>query len=233
MSTTPTLQLQEYIGSLVASISDARMMSDARSAMLAEEYARHPILKHFPIPRMRIEDVEMEINVALDNIDEYVQTKVEPIDNVKVNSLVYKEIVAGLGLKSLPAAASRTLRTEIAKRTQNLEREINILSDTTPIKDFVSQISTEALNLSRTTKLRGVTATTDTLVSRIEKALKPAINLTEVKSRQLIVFAESKQLSEQQPDTFIKVKLKISETGLEWTKVTDSEGNVIEKLLPE
>ncbi len=231
MATITTLQ--EYIGTLVSSISDARMMSDARSALLAEEYAKHPVLKHFPIPRMRIDDVEMEISLALDDIKDDVRTTAEPIDNTKVNSLVYKEIVTGLGLKSLPLAASRTLKSLIAQKTKSLESDINIVSSTAPIQDFVSQIATEGISISRSAGVRGLTATTETLQARIERAIKPAINLTEVKSRNLMVIAESKELSERQPDTFIKVKMKIAETNLEWIKVTDSEGNEIDTLLPE
>lgn len=225
--------LQEYIGSLVSSISDARMMSDARSAMLAEEYAKHPILQHFSIPRMRIDDVEMEIAVSLDNIDEVVQTTVEPIDNTKVNSLVYKEIVAGMGLKKLPLAASRTLKSAIAERTKNLESAINIKSDISPLQDFVREIANQSMAISKTSGIKEVSATAESIASRIEKSVTPAISLTEIKSRRLNVTAETKQLSEQKPECFIKVKMKISETGLEWTKMEDSEGKEITKLLPE
>ncbi len=228
----PTL-LEEYIGSLVSSIADARLMSDAQTARIAADYAKHPLLKHFSVPRMRIDDVEMEINVALDKIAEDSQTKVDPIDNAKVNTLVYKEIVAGLGRKSLPLAASRTLKAEIARRTQTLESEINIKANLTPLKDFINRISEESLTISRGIGLKSITATTESLSSRLEKSIAPAISLTEVKQRKLRVMAESKELSEQKPECFIKVKLKISERGLEWSKGFDSAGNEIDTLIPE
>lgn len=211
-------------------------MSDAQTARIAVEYAKDPLLKHFSIPRLKLEDVEMELNVSLDKISDNIATKADPIDNTKLNSLVYKEVVAGLGVKSLSLPESRTLRAEIAKRTQTLEREINMAADTTPIKDFAATIAAESLSITRKAGLRSTKAvepSTDSLSERLERAIRPAISLTEVKSRDLNVIAESKQLAEEKPECFIKVKMKITETGLEWARVLDANGNEVDKLIPE
>ena len=60
------IKLNDYLGSIVASFTNAKIMSDLQTVKLAEEYAKHDYLKHFSIPRMRIDDVEMTIPIALD-----------------------------------------------------------------------------------------------------------------------------------------------------------------------
>jgi hypothetical protein len=118
--------LKEYLGNIVAGITEARVFSDMESVKVAEAYAKHDLLQHFSIPRMRIQDVELTIPIALESAQERVVTVYEPIDNQKFNALVYKEIVSSLGLKKLSPIASRLIRSEIARQTQELERRVQI-----------------------------------------------------------------------------------------------------------
>lgn len=127
-------KLDDYIGSLVSSITNARVMSDVQTVKVAEEYAKHNLLKHFSIPRMRIDDIEMTIPIALDEINEKTETEYEPIDNTKFNSIVYKELVNDVGLTKLPDEESRILRTKIAQQTQILEQNIRITKDLSFLK---------------------------------------------------------------------------------------------------
>ena len=56
--------LNEYLGGIFSSITDARVMADVQTVQVAEQYARHDLLKHFAVPRMRIGDIELTKPVA-------------------------------------------------------------------------------------------------------------------------------------------------------------------------
>ena len=58
--------LGEFLGNLVSSISDSRVNSDLHTVRIAKEYAKDELLQHFSVPRMRIENVEMTIPIAID-----------------------------------------------------------------------------------------------------------------------------------------------------------------------
>ena len=135
------VKLHEYIGSLVSGITNARAMSDIQTIRIAEDYARHPLLKHFSIPRMRIDDIEMTIPIALDELQEITQTVYEPIDNRGFNSIAYKEIVNSLGLSKLTLEASRKLQSEIAAKTQYLEQKIRLHQNIEPLKTYAAELA--------------------------------------------------------------------------------------------
>jgi len=47
--------LKDYISALVTSMTEARVNADTFSANVARLYLENDMLRHFPVPRMRIE----------------------------------------------------------------------------------------------------------------------------------------------------------------------------------
>lgn len=232
-------KLNDYIGSLVSSITDARVMSDIQTVKVAEEYAKHNLLKHFSIPRMRIDDIEMTIPIALDELKEKTETEYEPIDNIKFNAIVYNELVNNLGLTKLPNEVSQTLRSKIAKQTQVLEQEIRIAKNLSPLKYYckdlillILHIESQLLKLKADVKRK---VDIDAMPQYLEKILAQEIKLqSEKKSiEDLNVIVEAHKLREQKPENIIYIKLKISEDGMEWNRTENNEGEIESKLLPE
>ena len=232
-------KLNDYIGSLVSSITDARVMSDIQTVKVAEEYAKHNLLKHFSIPRMRIDDIEMTIPIALDELKEKTETEYDPIDNIKFNAIVYNELVNNLGLTKLPNEVSQTLRSKIAKQTQVLEQEIRIAKNLSPLKYYckdlillILHIESQLLKLKADVKRK---VDIDAMPQYLEKILAQEIKLqSEKKSiEDLNVIVEAHKLREQKPENIIYIKLKISEDGMEWNRTENNEGEIESKLLPE
>ena len=50
---------------------------------------------------------------------------------------------------------------------------------------------------------------------------------------QLAVIAESHRLREQRPEDVIRIRMKVSEDGMEWQTIEKSDGAIERKLLPE
>lgn len=232
-------KLNDYIGSLVSSITNARVMSDIQTVKVAEEYAKHNLLRHFSIPRMRIDDVEMTIPIALDEINEKTETEYEPIDNTKFNAIVYKELVNSLGLTKLPIGVSKILRNNIVEQTQNLEQNIRITKDLTFLKIYSETLTSIILNLGGELpkpklEIKGK-IDIEAMPQYLERRLSQEIKITSQKKtiEDLNVIVEAHKLREQKPENIIYIKLKISEDGMEWNRTENSNGGIESKLLPE
>jgi hypothetical protein len=50
---------------------------------------------------------------------------------------------------------------------------------------------------------------------------------------QLTVIAESHRLREQRPEDVIRIRMKVSEDGMEWQTLQRDDGSIERKLLPE
>jgi len=229
-------KLEEYIGSLVSSITNARVMSDIQTVKVAEEYAKHNLLKHFSIPRMRIDDIEMTIPIALDEVNEKTQTEYEPINNTKFNALVYKELVNNMGLPALPSKISQNFRKKIAQHTKTLEQNIRINKNLNSLTTYIHEL-TAIIGLELEKKLPNLKLEIKKVdgVEKLQNILSKEVRIISQKKviEDLNVIIESHKLREQKPENIIYIKLKISEDGMEWNRTENNEGMIEEKLLPE
>lgn len=226
--------LNEYIGSIVSSITNSRVMSDAQSVKVAEQYAKHDLLKHFSIPRMRIEDIELSIPVAIDEIIEKTETEYEPIDDISFNKLVYQELVNNAGLTKLKSDVSTKLRSHISRSTIILEQNIRMNKNVSFLMEYcfgLVKYSRELLasfvSKKRITEEEEAKNLYQILIQEI-KIIKETKTIAD-----LNVIIEAHRLREQKPENILQIKLKIREDGLEWDKSEDKDGNIISKLLPE
>ncbi|MFN8398321.1 MAG: hypothetical protein U0176_27175 [Bacteroidia bacterium] len=140
-------KLSEYLGNIVAGLAEARVLGDLQTVKIAEAYAKHDLLQHFTVPYLRYQEAELTIPVVLDKVQEALHTTYEPIDNRKFGAVAYREVLASLGLKSMAAPQSQTLRSEIAKRTQELETQIRAGKNLDALSGFSQVVVQKAMAL--------------------------------------------------------------------------------------
>ena len=58
--------LGDYLGQLMSEVVIARVQADLESVRVAEMYASHPLLRHMPVPRVRLPEIQMEVPVVID-----------------------------------------------------------------------------------------------------------------------------------------------------------------------
>ncbi|MDF2156879.1 hypothetical protein [Algoriphagus sp. CAU 1675] len=63
-------QLNQIIASLLSDINEAKSKADEASRNLAQVYAADEILRYFPVPKIGIQNLEVEIRYAIESIDE-------------------------------------------------------------------------------------------------------------------------------------------------------------------
>lgn len=62
-------QLSEILASVLRDVALARAESDKMSARLAQEYSKDEMLKHFPVPRVDIDQMTIQLRAAFSQRD--------------------------------------------------------------------------------------------------------------------------------------------------------------------
>src|SRR3972149_4846767 len=65
--------LGDYLGQLLAEIIIARAQADLETVRVAELYASRPILKHFPIPHLRLPTITLDLPYVAEDIEKKVE----------------------------------------------------------------------------------------------------------------------------------------------------------------
>lgn len=234
-------KLSDFLGSLASGICDARVNSDAQSLRIAEEYAKNDLLKHFSVPRMRIDKVELNIPVAVDNLSEKTQRIYQPIDNISFSSKAYQVVLKCLAVSKLPDDVSKNLKTTIAKHIQLLEAKIRVNQLENSLKEFSNTIALKTIDFAevifkdkRRTKDE-LTKLQTNLVKDLQTLLKDEIVFKheEIRIESLNVIVEADKLRDIKPEKVIMIKMTISEQGMEWINMEDKDGKIVNKLMPE
>lgn len=237
-------KLSDFLGGLVSSISDARVISDIQSLKIAEEYAKNDLLKHFAVPRMRVDKVELNIPVAIDKLLEKNQKVYEPIDNKSFSAKAYQQILKSLAVNNLSNEVSKTLRTTIAEHIHLLEAKIRVNQIENALEDFSKNIALKVIEFAdlifkedKRKKLNSdeLSKLQSNIVKGLQSSLKDEIKFKSenkvLESLQVIV--EADKLREVKPENVIMIKMTVSEQGMEWIKMENKDGEVVTKLMPE
>jgi hypothetical protein len=232
--------LNEYLGGLFGSISEARVMADVQSAQVAEQYAKHDLLKHFSIPRLRIGDIELTIPVAIQGLSERTDWQLDPIGNAEFKRATIRELTRYVGYLQLPPLAEQRASSAFDARIPELVREIR---DTGDVQKSLYNLAYWAVEqFQRIVKDTGMRGDGIERIYAVDEAVrhfhdfglglvkgvveKPQID-------QLTVVAESEQLRNQRPEDIIRIRMRVSEDGMEWQTLQRDDGTIERKLVSE
>ena len=120
-------ELSETLGHLLCEITRARMAADRESVRIARQYAEDDggLLRHFPVPRMRMPQLELTLPVVVSHIPEGYVAKVAPDMLVSALSANLKE-----ALKAQSIHVSTTEIRKIVRADANLSQ--GLVSDQLP-----------------------------------------------------------------------------------------------------
>lgn len=236
--------LSEFLGSLVASISESRVNSDLQTVRIAKQYASDNLLQHFAVPRMRIENVELTIPIAIDQFQpEKEKSTLEPIDNGNFSSITYQQILKSISADKLPNDISKEFKSKINAYTKLLEAQINVNQIENSLSEYSKNIAEMVLNnlvpIYRSLGVKSITKVQTTkiqndLIHQLQDKLKDEIKIKLPKNVSYSnVIVESSKLREIKSENIIMIKMNISEQGMEWIKMENAEGEISSKLMPE
>lgn len=232
--------LNEYLGGIFSSITDARVMADVQTVQVAEQYAKHDLLKHFSVPRMRISDIELTIPVAIEGLNQRTELQLDPIGNTEFKRINARELSRLVGYSELPPIAGQKLLTALDSGIGMLIENIKAEGDVkNPMWIFAKSIVDDLFEIGIEARLHEGKFPDGYRQDEIAKiAYELGLGLvTGIVDKpvldQLAVIAESHRLREQRPEDVIRIRMKVSEDGMEWQTLQRDDGTLERKLLPE
>lgn len=102
-------QMNQIIASLLSDINEAKSKADESSRNLAQQYAADEILRYFPVPKIGIQNLEVEIKYAIESVEE------KPIQNGQSQQRLTAFI------QNFSNDTAKEIRTAIRKATQENE----------------------------------------------------------------------------------------------------------------
>ncbi len=223
------IDLKDYLSSLVVGINQARMMADFESAKIAEIYAKDNLLKTFSVPRFRTPDIELSIPVAIGSLENDYEKDYQPVDNVTFNAVAYNSLKDFYKTDSFNRKVSTTLRSNIATQTDLLEKRIkaDLNQKEKALVSFSQNIAKSFI------KAVDAQINSEQLIEKIQTDLRPHIQPKQVAETSTKVIVQANELREIKPENIVHIKMKLSEEGMEWHKMTTEDGDTDMRLLPE
>ena len=229
------VNLGDYVGKLLSEISKARVQADIEAVRIAELYARDPLLKNFPIPRVRLPKVEINAPVVITEVQEAGGTH-KRIDAKKLTALSQTAILKTLKTRNINLTntevqiVNRRLNAGITRIEPSLEADLS----TESMAKNISGESINSLKSIRKVKVKLNPQEFKEVSLEISHEIKMEMaKLQQPEEARVKISAlttDIKQINDNQKITFLK--LSIAEEGVEWTKISDddTEENI---LVPE
>lgn len=222
--------LGDYLGHLVAEITNARMQADLQSVHIADIYAAHPYLKFLPVPHFRLPQVTLDVPVSIQDLEEGAPAGgAPPLDPVKSRESLTRLVTLHLQRSGIKLRDSER---------QQLLKSVQEKADSLLAAQGVPMSTTDVAEQLTNTVVKGVKqfSTSDRVVE-LAKNLRTAaqvelLNLRQPLSR-LRVAVTTPELSQVADRTLLAtLRLSISEEAVEWS-VEDSKGETTRRLVPE
>lgn len=236
--------LGDFLGGLMSSISDARVNSDLQSLKIAEEYAKNDMLKHFTVPRMRIDKVELNVPVAIDSVVEQVQKIYKLNDPVKFAALTFQQILTAIQVERVSDKAAKDLNTVISEEIKLLEERLQSNQVENALENFSTEVAAKTVRLinpiykelekkelSKSELLKRQITIVEGLQTTLKDEIKSTTEHISIDSLQVVVQAD--KLREIKPENMIIIKMTVSEHGMEWISMENNKGELVTKLMPE
>ncbi|MEN4759533.1 hypothetical protein ABEG63_04260 [Chryseobacterium sp. C39-AII1] len=226
--------LNEYLGGIVSEITAARKMADMQTVEIAKEYAKDDLLKHFSIPRMKVGTVDLTVPFA----------KAAPSPILSFTEFAYAEIikVAQTDYNPSDAKSDKSLKDFLVDLQvyykNGLEKaridKVTVFTEAhmayfDVIPGYTAEFCETLPNFSW--KLIKPETLKEKMYQRIFKEAKKTIENKPDNDYEVIV--EASKLMELDPKCLIVAKMSVTESGMEWSKYEDIDGNIIETLIPE
>lgn len=230
-------KLNEYLGGLVSEITTARKLADLQTVEIAQEYAKNDLLKHFSIPRMRIGNVDLTIPIA--NAGSSVK--------MKFHEFTYDEItkVAGNDYNASDVENDRYFKNFLLDMEKSYDDQLksydqyssgNVEYYDELLNSLASGFAKKLLEFCISLKnFYWKDTEKEVFIMRVHDRIFTESKNTAGESTggNQEVIVEASQLMELDPKCITYIKMTVTETGMEWSRYEDINGNIVETLMPE
>ncbi|WP_405291360.1 hypothetical protein [Algibacter sp. Ld11] len=232
------IKLSDYMDYLNEEIVQARKKADEQAVIIAKEYAKHPYLKYFRVPRFTMPSVKLSIPIKISELDS--ETNYEfKMDNDQflkdVNTkieLVNKE----KNLKLVPITKDVLIKKDLKEVIDKLEKDNNLIIKNP--KDNILKIDLKKPVLDLI-KVRTFNTTADAASvenDELEKILQESLTdrYKPISSKLNDIYFDPNTSDEKDKGKILlTLNVEMVEEGIRIHNATDEKGNVVEEIIFE
>lgn len=226
------ITLKDYVGNIYKEITKARVQADIETVEVAQEYAKHDLLKHFSVPNMRMKNVEITLPVAIDSPE----VRLPKVGETTVVNSVLKA-VGGIvketeGKKTISPIHLRKLK-ELTKSNTRLLGTTGtggkLDLETKKLTTFVNKTADNHFAILKP-QLGGVSSTNFKKLLNT-KVTSEIAKISKAELERIPVIIETSKLRDvKERDAIMNIKITIEEDTMEWMRDVDDEGNPTQYL---
>ena len=247
-------RLSDVVGAVIGQIGKGRSQADIAALEVAQAYKDHPLLKEFPVPRLTLDEVVIDLKMSVsatpapqtylttearDEILSKVGTLVDALPEAEPSVRAVHDEFPGardVWAKAKSRAVDRVavlfpIGAEIdAKLSAEGAASMIIdshLSDT--ITDRSAKVgATKAMAFLRT----DAPQVESRLAPQIREIIEEALQAQPAAPERLDVLVTASELQAIPPEKITTMRLTLRESDRSWTEIETEEGETISKLVP-
>lgn len=242
----------DVIGAIISQIGKGRSQADMATLEVAQIYKDHPLLSTFPVPRVSLDEVVIDLKMAITAVP------VPKVFTSKAKTDLLSQLGKVVGDLVITESSVDKLSQkfpkfpEIWKSTHN--QLMQRLSDLLPIEmevepksiaygmastigghltSTVLKLDARAVNKVPRDFLEKESPLIETkLASQIQETISKLLEIQSADKNRLDVLVTASDLQSIPPDKITSVKLTLREADQTWTQIETERGEVKDKLIP-
>lgn len=231
--------LNETLGHLLCEITRARMSADLEAVRIAKLYASDPdgLLRNFPIPRMRMPNVEVSLPVIVSSVPEGYTSRIAPDMLVSTLAKNLKESLKGQKINVSTEQIQKIINADknLSKGLINSNLADNLIQQ---IVDQTRKKADEENNVSAAEALSESSERFKVITDIIKAQVRRTLDALPQQPVGIAIDARTSQVKEAgQGNLCLTLKISVHEDGLEMLFEEPEEGQkkapALKSLSPE
>ena len=233
-------KLGDFLGDLLTEVTMARVQADLESVRVAELYANHPLLKHMPVPRFRLPTVHFDLPVLIrgeeDGGNEAIRMDAQEAATSFVQLL--DDVLDENDWKLYAYERRRAHRYAVAIITEQLDLPPDVAGSITGTVNELVKMAIKTVRRRVEVRAAAKGGDPERLLSLIREGLRKRLMTAFIRfivsPRRLQADITTSHVKEAgDSDTLARVKMEVTEDGVEWATVVDRDGELAERLVGE
>ena len=244
--------LGEVLGALISQIGKGRSQADAAALEIAQIYKDHPLLSEFPIPRMTLDEVVIDLKMAITAapVPKTLTSEAKASLLSQLDQELDNLVIAEPAVDKLSQKFPDLQKNWKSDRSQLMQR----LSDLLPVE---AEVDPKSVAYGMASAIRGHLTNTvfvldakvvnkvsrvflekeapqleDKLASKIQETISKALEIQPADKNRFDILVTASELQSIPPEKITNVKLTLREADQTWTQIETEKGEVKNKLVP-
>jgi hypothetical protein len=245
--------LDRVIGALISQIDRGRSQADMASVEVAQIYKEHPLLSSFPVPSMGLDEVVVELKMAIAEapgrkgvLPREARTKALSELGRLVSAVIETEEPLAAAHRRYPGlgVAWESAHDRVMRKLSEVLPSETEVDSTCAAAAAASVIAAEvartimapgarvAMATARELLAKHIPEIEERLVPRIEESIAQAVISQPVVGERVEVLVTASDLQPIPPEKITTVRLTLRESDRVWTQIETEDGEAKVKLVP-